>query len=138
MKHGVNPSKIKKNMKQETSKHTPGKWGLTADENWIFAVDVPKNGGDIICLAPDMPSSLDNWKANAEFIVRACNAHEEMLEEIKELKNEKSVMILALRELNAKIDDYWNATPSNRVQYEKGICIMQKKCHSLISKAEGK
>tara|TARA_R110000868_G_scaffold23596_3_gene94767 strand:- start:192 stop:503 length:312 start_codon:yes stop_codon:yes gene_type:complete len=75
-----------------TQTHTPTPWivspplgegaiqiqstGLNAYGNWIVA---------------EVPDRTEEDKANAAFIVRACNAHEELVAALEELLNEAQV-----------------------------------------------
>lgn len=57
-------------------KMTPTPWLVTANENWIYSgagKDLVPNGGDIICLEPDMEDSRLRFPANAQAIVSAVN-----------------------------------------------------------------
>ncbi len=57
---------------------TPGPW-VVKDDGIVAAV-TPVDGGDIICEAPEVfEDSMRRWRANAEFIVRAVNAHDALL-----------------------------------------------------------
>lgn len=67
-------------------KHTPGPWAIrtspiTDTENWVYAINSPKNGGDVICDPPNMESSLYYWPANAKLIAAA----PDLLEALNEL-----------------------------------------------------
>jgi hypothetical protein len=68
-----------------STKFTPGPWSINNSDKllrtWVYAVKSPDNGGDIICMPPGMPTSLDNWKHNRCLIVAA----PDMFEVIKEL-----------------------------------------------------
>ncbi len=62
------------------SKHTKGKWEVM-DEYFVAC-----NSGVIAKTYLGVPASKKveaKWKANADFIVRACNSHDELLEACK-------------------------------------------------------
>ena len=60
------------------SKHTPGKWDIAKDrDDWW----VTSNNGDICYMNQSI--EVNQRKANAQFIVQACNAHDELLEACK-------------------------------------------------------
>lgn len=58
----------------DVSKMTNPPWDITADKNWIYAVNSPSNGGDIICLEPDMEDSKNRFPHNAKAICLAVNS----------------------------------------------------------------
>lgn len=51
----------------------PAPWRITADKDWIYSTVGLPNGGDIICLKPDMEDSANRFPANASAIVKAVN-----------------------------------------------------------------
>lgn len=73
-------------MKPQT-KHTPTPWILSSGTNGaVRAVHAWKEGGKHIIIAKFPDRTIEDsaeMEANAAFIVRACNAHEELLKLIK-------------------------------------------------------
>ena len=63
----------------ETPKHTPLPWYKTASspDGYIYGAD----NKCIVEFGPETAGHMDEERwANAEFVVRACNAHEDLLE----------------------------------------------------------
>jgi hypothetical protein len=50
---------------------TPGPWRVDDGTYGVAAVNVPEDGGDIICSGPDAPASETRWQANAALIAAA-------------------------------------------------------------------
>jgi hypothetical protein len=70
-------------------KHTPGPWESFLDEDWGRVVKCQRTpGSDIMCVIDTREvaddKSFEERDANAEFIVRACNAHYDLLEALEE------------------------------------------------------
>lgn len=66
-------------MKNETTQHTPTPWKVHAEIN-VFGPD----GSSVLGKTSNSdPGVIDEVKANAAFIVRAVNAHEELLAMVK-------------------------------------------------------
>ena len=70
----------------EEDKHTeiPWKFGeeiLGSERRFI------ETGKEKLAIA-EMITFRDNWKANADFIVRACNSHDELLEWVRKLADQ--------------------------------------------------
>ena len=67
----------------ETPKHTPGPWAVDSDtgHDYVLAPPLDENegGATIICR---MGLESD---ANAEYIVRACNNHDDLLEALRSI-----------------------------------------------------
>lgn len=68
-----------------TTKHTPGPWvrlGRTSDRHHAIGPE-----GETPNAAPVTVNALydEEGEANADFIVRACNAHEDLLEALEAL-----------------------------------------------------
>lgn len=61
--------------------HTPGPWRV--DPKAITRVVAGAN--DTVAVTGCQSDLIDEWPPNAEFIVRACNAHDEMLAALQEL-----------------------------------------------------
>ena len=64
-------------MKDEIIAHydmAPAPWDVTADKDWIYSTVGVPNGGDIICIQPDMEDSRNRFPAIAAAIVTAVNA----------------------------------------------------------------
>ena|ERR1700753_197281 len=61
-------------------KHTPGPWALNANKDWMYSTRGCIRGGDIICLAPDLPNSRLNWEDNALLIMAAPDLLEALIE----------------------------------------------------------
>lgn len=51
----------------------PAPWAMTADKDWIYSTVGVPNGGDIICIMPDMQASSERFPANAAGILSAVN-----------------------------------------------------------------
>ena len=72
-------------------KHTEGEWKwyweLNEDEQpeWRVYIDVSTGITSSICCCPRYATE-EEWKANAKFIVRACNNHYKLLEASKNFK----------------------------------------------------
>lgn len=97
-------------------KHTPGPWTANGD-----MVNTKK---DCLYVAKCAGDTDEQAEANAEFIVRACNCHDELVEACKEfLKLEKFTSSLRTPDPNGCWGDLCNA-----------FAIAK----SAISKAEGK
>lgn len=70
-------------------KHTPLPWGIAhwPEHRIIFKDHVPttKQAEKVICKMRNVDNDQDNLirKANAEFIVRACNSHYELVEAVE-------------------------------------------------------
>lgn len=87
--------------------HTPGPWHVDTDyPGWVAADNEPRDGGDIICDAPqEGEASITRWRANAALIAAApslLSDHKRMSAEIERLRGalEKTLGHL----LNAQID----------------------------------
>lgn len=52
------------------AKYTPGPWAFETDCNcdWVYTTQTPEDGGDIICMPPDMDDSFKRWPANRALI----------------------------------------------------------------------
>ena len=70
----------------ETPKHTPGPWKAVRDNSHLRLQqwDVYADNGRGKLLAEVLG---DNAEANADFIVRACNAHDDLLAALRGLTN---------------------------------------------------
>jgi len=68
------------------STHTPTPWNL-GEQNQYF-IYAPLNTHRIAeaCIPPDKSVAIKEAKANAAFIVRAVNAHEDMLAALKKVE----------------------------------------------------
>lgn len=64
---------------ESSSRHTKGPWWL--EMNCVQG----KNNENVATICDEGNSS---WKANAAFIVRACNNHDELLEALKTLRED--------------------------------------------------
>lgn len=111
-------------MKQEI-KHTPLPWNLKNhhDQNVIYGLENNQCTMEF-CVAVvncDDRTNSEN-KANAEFIVRACNAHYQLLEALK-----------ALCGMQVKGHDL-----IDRLQFSQEGRIVLDKIEAAIAKAEGK
>lgn len=77
------------------TKHTPGPW--VTDERHNYPCDIyanSENGEELIAIACDLDDGgAMTDEANARFIVRACNSHEELLAALKRLTAEIAGMI---------------------------------------------
>ena len=70
------------------TEHTPGQWviyddGRGPESSDIIMAHIDGDNFDICAMSTELP--VDERKANAEFIVRACNAHDDLLEALKTL-----------------------------------------------------
>ena len=64
-------------------KHTELPWKIYDWKNWDQA-EIQNKENDVICKFPHL---LPNWLNDAQFIVRACNSHYELLEACKFAKS---------------------------------------------------
>lgn len=55
---------------------TKGPWGIDAFTKNVVAIDVPDDGGDIICSEPDGDASASRWHENASLIAAAPDLYE--------------------------------------------------------------
>ena len=55
---------------------TKGPWVIDAFTKNVVAIDVPDDGGDIICSEPDGDASASRWHANASLIAAAPDLYE--------------------------------------------------------------
>jgi hypothetical protein len=73
-------------MTNQTQGHTPTPW--TASEDQILSKDLNKWGNWIVCEMPkgrdEISEAVEENKANAAYIVKCVNSHEELLEALKE------------------------------------------------------
>jgi len=76
------------------NEHTPGKWKTTLTYSHIYVNEGEGHDG-VICKMPSKdsvlqwacePASTEN-SANACFIVKACNSHDELLAALQEIAN---------------------------------------------------
>lgn len=65
-----------------TNKHTPTPWYFSP-----ISCDVWANPGFTICEVYPSGHETEEKKANAEFIVRAVNCHDELVEALQRLRN---------------------------------------------------
>ena len=68
-------------METETAKHTPGPWEIRDNQEII----VREGGGTVRLIAQCHAGHSPERSANAAYIVRACNSHEELLQALKVL-----------------------------------------------------
>lgn len=117
-----------------TIKHTPGPWKY--DDIWAL-VNGPK--GQEICAIHAHETKYDDRvtrneaQANAQFIVRACNAHEELRGNLKAACN----VIELLLPLIAPSNDRWSETgltDNGRAEVQAHLAEFKV----AIAKAEGK
>ncbi len=77
----INQPAVKSMVDEEMAQHTPGPWSIWdegSDSDPSYVIDAKERHSFIA-------KTLGNDKANAEFIVRACNAHDELLKELGKL-----------------------------------------------------
>jgi hypothetical protein len=96
------------------AKHTPTPWQISVDEDgkrrWIYAVNAPEDGGDIICDPPECSvgeKSIERWPVNAEFIIRAVNCYDELvsaLRHIIEVRGERDKVLIVAESALAKAE----------------------------------
>lgn len=65
------------------SEHTPVPWERTILSDGVESEIVNQNGQVIATTSVDAPETIQEHEANAEFIVRACNAHQVLLDALK-------------------------------------------------------
>ena len=78
----------------ETPKHTPLPWYKTASspDGYIYGAD----NKCIVEFGPETAGHMDEERwANAEFVVLACNAHDDLLETLRECITEDGACCLA-------------------------------------------
>ncbi|WUR15675.1 hypothetical protein E7V67_011400 [[Empedobacter] haloabium] len=65
----------------DTSKHTPTPWYANLQPDGFFDIqDGPNlNTASVLCSRFEWPERKEEMHANAEFIVRACNAHDHLV-----------------------------------------------------------
>jgi hypothetical protein len=86
-------------------KHTPIPWEVPSRNIERVISSRPEVEADIICDAPSMPKSLENWEANSAFIVEACNNYER----VKQLNEEMRAaleQVYSVLPTEAEILDY--------------------------------
>ena len=76
------------------NKHTPGPWEVDrANPEMVYTEYVDNDGASrYICDCDSDILPQKEYEANAAFIVRACNAHDELLAALEELLKYKGVM----------------------------------------------
>lgn len=74
--------KLEREAARLATRHTPGPWGCVGTSNHAHDYRLTKPNGDTL---PINSSANDHseQRANAAFIVRACNAHDELLAALK-------------------------------------------------------
>jgi hypothetical protein len=87
------------------SKHTPLPWraDLEGKGGWVMGPQSEPSGAFVICWRPPWEARSDESDANAEFIVRACNNHEKLLEALKEIVADASCSAYAAQVADAAI-----------------------------------
>ena len=110
----------------ETS-HTPGPWKQHATPGKIYA---SVRGADGRCVADCGSRSDVIAQANAEFIVRACNAHDDLLEALQRAELSTKQICLAANIGHTSIKDKlrW---------YESQLEQLGRELRAAIDKAEG-
>jgi hypothetical protein len=79
------------------SKHTPLPWTLSDNPHQKECLDILGSG--YVVASAWAGGDMDNdYEANAEYIVRAVNSHEDLLEALKELEGEFNQVFTALQE----------------------------------------
>mgnify|MGYP001563745804 CR=1 FL=1 len=110
-------------------KHTPTPWRVADLEIWREPVDDYPYGWIVASLLEHIHRGpRDNAAANADFIVRACNAHDDLVELLERL---------------VASDDENNFQPAHNCEsvdsdhtYECPACIVKDAIH-LLKKAKG-
>lgn len=88
-----------KNKIDSPAAHTPTPWNLNPK-----AVLVIESEGVTVASCGNANVIRDQWEANAAFIVRAVNAHEELLSLLKEARNRMIGSAPAIRSLSERTD----------------------------------
>lgn len=107
-------------MGETTAQHTPLPWraGVFEDPQW--AVRSGSSEFALVCL-----TSQGNDEANAKFIARACNCHDDLLE--------------ALKEMDALVESLWDSVDwgSTFNLDISALNLVPPKAKDAIAKAEG-
>jgi len=87
--------------------HTPTPWAaVPGEESVIYS---PQAGGRAVARTLANPDPTWPAEANAAFIVRACNAHDEMLAALKELIEANAAAVPKPGETGLERNDRWHA-----------------------------
>lgn len=103
-----------------TASHTPTPWKVSqAGENLYLYVDLPSDNWPVHNVIANVDDDMGNAKANAAFIVRAVNeyeslqrfrnAHEELLEVLKQLANVTNVKGMNRLVVASIVERAWQA-----------------------------
>jgi hypothetical protein len=105
------------------TKHTPGPWSINEWPQKDNRISIGAKGTPLIAYVPSRDVSYNEQAANAEFIVLACNNHEELLTECKHL-----------REMLAAVSARIEIEKQDRVSHGKGNIFMLSGLHDDIRK----
>ena len=69
-----------------SDKHTPTPWNVIIDDKLIYIDSDLDNICDLYHFGfASIPVTKDNAEANAQFIVKACNAHDKLVEALEDM-----------------------------------------------------
>ena len=120
------------------NKHTPGPWSWNTDYNednvfsvWVEAPDVTHKTTNICVADCSWVELLEEAEANAEFIVRACNTHDELLAALEDVTYDLEAYVNAQYLENGKVYH-----PAMQSRYDRDIePVLNAKV--VIAKARG-
>ena len=129
-------------MSHENGGRSPGPW-TNRPGNWSDPLDFSRFGPVILAPDGDDPepwriafilSDGPNPEADAEFIVRAVNAYDELAASVKRLKEERDALLAACKAVRKA-----NALLNGKVSYEvwNGLYDVNCQLEGAIAKANG-
>ncbi len=104
------------------TQHSPTPWELVGDKGGICRVGDQFN--DVIIRSVRNVTSDDKWRATAAFIVRACNAHDGLVDQRDTLLAACENVVLGLKDVNFGKHNNWYR--DNTVNILRGAIALAK------------
>ena len=120
----------------QVAQHTPGPWHYQQNTD-AYTHIVRDSEERYVCGCSQ--DSKGNAKANAAFIVRACNCHEELLQALQELLNRNEIMLgYNLRgETETRWTDKQSISRPGEIATWDALTKTMQQARSALAKAQG-